>query len=153
MSLYEGGCHCGAIRAAFETDIEPAAMDVRADQCGFCRRHGAKTVSDPAGRLSLRFREAAVERYRFGTRTSDFIVCRSCGAYMAAIIEGFGVLNVVGADMAAFAGRPARPVDYDDETARRRCLERRPSRTLDADFIDLHPVSWRSRVSAMTDML
>jgi hypothetical protein len=127
MSVYGGACHCGAVSARFETAIAPDAMDVRADQCGFCRRHGAKTVSDPAGRLALRFREAAVERYRFGTRSSDFIVCRACGAYMAAIIDGFGVLNVVGADIAAFAARPARPVDYDEETAATR-LERRRER-------------------------
>ena len=125
MSVYEGACHCGAVTAAFETAIEPAAMDVRADQCGFCRRHGAKTVSDPSGRLALRFAEGAVERYRFGTRSSDFIVCRACGAYMAAIIEGFGVVNVVGADIRVFADRPARPVDYDEETAAMRLARRR----------------------------
>jgi hypothetical protein len=125
MNLYEGACHCGAVSARFETAMHPAGMDVRADQCGFCRRHGAKTVSDPAGRLALSFREAAVERYRFGTRSSDFIVCRSCGAYVAAIIEGYGVLNVVGADIRAFADKPARPVSYEDETAQVRLQRRR----------------------------
>jgi hypothetical protein len=124
MSLYEGACHCGAVSARFDTAIAPFEMDVRADQCGFCRRHGAKTVSDPAGGLTLSFREAAVERYRFGTRTTDFIVCRDCGAYVAAIIDGFGVLNVVAADIRAFADKPARPVSYEDETAALR-LERR----------------------------
>jgi hypothetical protein len=127
MSLYEGTCHCGAVSASFVTEIEPAEMDVRADQCGFCRRHGAKTVSDPAGRLALRFHEAQVERYRFGTRTTDFIVCRSCGAYVAAVIDGYGVLNVVAADIRPFADKPARPVDYDAETAETR-LERRRQR-------------------------
>jgi hypothetical protein len=112
MSLYEGACHCGAVRAAFETAIEPDDMDVRADQCGFCRRHGAKTVSDPAGKLALTFREAAVERYRFGTRMSDFIVCRSCGAEVAA-------------DIRALADRPARPVTYEDESASMRLARRR----------------------------
>jgi hypothetical protein len=125
MSVYEGACHCGAVSARFETAIDPAAIDVRADQCGFCRRHGAKTVSDPAGRLALAFREAAVERYRFGTRSSDFIVCRACGAYVAAIIEGYGVLNVVAADIRAFADKPARPVDYDEEIAAVRLARRR----------------------------
>jgi len=125
MSLYEGACHCGEVVARFETAIAPDQMDVRADQCGFCRRHGAKTVSDPAGRLALRFRESAVERYRFGTRSSDFIVCRSCGAYMAAIIEGFGVLNVVAADIRPFAEKAARAVDYEDETAATRLQRRR----------------------------
>ncbi len=125
MSRYEGACHCGAVRAAFETVIAPAEIDVRADQCGFCRRHGAKTVSDPAGSLALRFRESDVERYRFGSRTCEFIVCRSCGAYVAAIIEGYGVLNVVAADIDAFSRRPARPVDYEDETAATRLARRR----------------------------
>ena len=31
--------------------------------------------------------------------------------------KAIGVLNVVGADIGALAERPARPVDYDDETA------------------------------------
>ena len=125
MSVYRGACHCGAVGARFETAIPAAQLDVRADQCGFCRRHGAKTVSDPAGKLALRFREAAVERYRFGTRLSDFIVCRSCGAYVAAIIEGYGVLNVVGADVPGLADRPARPVSYEDESDDVRLARRR----------------------------
>ena len=125
MNVYEGACHCGAVSARFESAIAPAEMEVRADQCGFCRRHGAKTVSDPDGRLALAFREAAVERYRFGTRSSDFIVCHTCGAYVAAVIEGYGVLNVVGADIPIFAERAARPVSYEDESADVRLARRR----------------------------
>jgi hypothetical protein len=125
MSIYDGGCHCGAVKTRFETEITPEAMDVRADQCGFCRRHGAKTVSDPSGRLVLRFNNAAVLRYRFGTRTSDFLVCRGCGTYIAAVIDGFGVLNVVGANTQPFAARAARPVDYEAETAAERLARRR----------------------------
>ena len=125
MTAYEGGCHCGAVQARFESAADPEAIDVRADQCGFCRRHGAKTVSDPAGRLVLRFSEARVRRYRFGTRTGDFLVCRTCGAYVAAVIEGYGVLNVVGADIPPFAERAARPVDYEDETPSERLARRR----------------------------
>jgi hypothetical protein len=127
VTRLEGACHCGAVRAVFETALNAADIDVRADQCSFCRRHGAKTVSDPAGRLTLSFAEAAIERYRFGTRMSDFIVCRSCGAYVAATIEGFGVLNVVGADIRPLADRLARPVDYEDESGEVR-LERRRQR-------------------------
>jgi len=125
MNIYAGGCHCGAVRARFETELSPESIDVRADQCGFCRRHGAKTISDPSGRLVLAFNDAAVLRYRFGTRTSDFLVCRGCGAYIAAVIEGYGVLNVVGADIQAFAARAARPVDYEAETAAERLARRR----------------------------
>jgi hypothetical protein len=125
MTVYEGACHCGAIAVRFETEIAADVLDVRADQCGFCRRHGAKTVSDPAGKLRLSFREEAVGRYRFGTRSADFLVCRTCGDYVAAAIEGFGVLNVVAADIRILAARPARPVTYDDETAEERLARRR----------------------------
>ena len=88
MTRLEGGCHCGAITAVFETALAVETIDVRADQCGFCRRHGAKTVSDPAGRLTLRFAEAAVRRYRFGARSADFLVCSDCGAYVASVKIG-----------------------------------------------------------------
>jgi hypothetical protein len=125
MSVYEGRCHCGAVSARFETEIAPEAIDVRADQCSFCRRNGAKTVSDPAGALMLRFREGEVERYRFGTRSADFIICRRCGSFVAAIIDGYGVLNVVGAGIGALAERLARPVDYDAETPESRTERRR----------------------------
>jgi hypothetical protein len=125
VTRFEGGCHCGAISAVFETALAPDEIEVRADQCGFCRRHGAKTVSDPAGRLTLRFAEAAVQRYRFGGRTADFLICRDCGAYVASVMEDFGVLNVVGANIAALAGRDARPVDYDGETPDERRTRRR----------------------------
>jgi hypothetical protein len=125
VTRLEGGCHCGAITAVFETALAPADIEVRADQCGFCRRHGAKTVSDPAGRLTLRFAEDAVRRYRFGARTAEFLVCRDCGAYVASVMEHFGVLNVVGADIAVLASRAARPVDYDGESADERRARRR----------------------------
>jgi hypothetical protein len=125
MTRLEGACHCGAITAVFETALAPEAIEVRTDQCAFCRRHGAKTVSDPAGRLTLRFAEAAVHRYRFGARTADFLVCRDCGAYVASVMDGFGVLNVVGADVAVLASRDARPVDYEGESADERRARRR----------------------------
>ena len=44
MSGYPGACHCGAVGVFFETDAGADALQVRACQCGFCRRHGAKTV-------------------------------------------------------------------------------------------------------------
>jgi hypothetical protein len=125
MRLFAGACHCGAVEARFETRLAPGEIEVRADQCGLCRRHGAKTVSDPAGRLTLRFKEGDVERYRFGLKMTDFIICRRCGAYVAAVMDDVGVLNVVGADIGAFAGRAAVPVDYDAETADDRRARRR----------------------------
>ena len=86
--------------ARYRTAELPAAWSVRACQCSFCRAHGGLTVSDPGG--SLLFAAASNEklhRYRFGTRTTDFVLCRDCGVYVGAVLTSeagrFGVLNVL----------------------------------------------------------
>jgi len=125
MTRLTGGCHCGAVGVVFETSVDPAELQVRACQCGFCRRHGGKSVSDPAGRLTLRFSDDAVLRYRFGSRTADFLVCRGCGDYIAALMEDRAVLNVVAADIADLAARAPDPVTYDAETPDQKVARRR----------------------------
>ena len=50
---YQGGCHCGNLRIEFETAISPAAIELRACQCTFCRKHGSRAVTDPAGHLAI----------------------------------------------------------------------------------------------------
>jgi hypothetical protein len=98
-SVFEGRCHCGAIRFELRTARAPAQWAVRACQCSFCRGHGARTTSDPEG--SVRFSipdKSKLIRYRFGSRSADFFVCRDCGVYMAAVIDSargrFATLNV-----------------------------------------------------------
>jgi len=86
-----GGCYCGNITfdAAFTRaagSIEPRACD-----CGFCSKHAAAWVSDPDGVLRLHARDAAlVSRYRQGTETADFLVCRDCGVLVAVYCEDSG---------------------------------------------------------------
>lgn len=58
----------------------------RACQCSFCRKHGARTVTDPAGSATLALGPDAL-RYRFGTKTTDFILCGRCGVYVGALAE------------------------------------------------------------------
>ena len=64
---HHGHCHCGAIRIVFETE-KPLAP--RACQCGFCRRHGARSVSDPDGQAELSRTEEPT-LYRFASRAAD----------------------------------------------------------------------------------
>ena len=69
-----------------------------------------------------------VERYRFGSRTADYLVCRRCGVYVAALCEmGAGLRAVVNVnaldDRAAFT-RPPSVVDYDGETAEAKLARR-----------------------------
>jgi hypothetical protein len=142
MTELAGHCHCGAIRVDLETPRQAADLPLRACQCSFCRRHGAETTSDPAGRLHIEAAPGAANRYRFAGRSSDFLVCAECGVYVAATLETddglIAVLNVRGVDLPGFEGREAQPMTYDDETAGER-LARRKARWTPAVFVETNP--------------
>ena len=96
---YLGSCHCGAIGFTYRTDREPSAWTVRACQCSFCRAHQVRTTSDAQGRIELAISNSDhLNRYRFGERTADFLVCRQCGVYIGAVIEttsgSYGIINL-----------------------------------------------------------
>jgi hypothetical protein len=119
-----GQCHCGAIRFELET-AKPLAP--RACQCGFCRKHGARTVADPEGSAVLTL-GAETTRYRFGSKTTDFLICGRCGVYVgaAAAIDGrlYVTLNLNAFDdpRLDLAGAP---VSYDGEDAAGKADRRR----------------------------
>ena len=93
---------------------------MRACQCGFCRRHGARTTSDPDGSLHLTAVPGGFQRYRFGRRAVDALICRECGVYVGSFLEAegrlIGTVNVAGLLLEGFEGREPVPVDYTDET-------------------------------------
>ena len=121
---YQGQCHCGAIRFAFDTE-RPLAP--RVCQCGFCRRHRARTVSDPEGWAVIAVGGEAI-RYRFGTGTTDFLICGRCGVYVGAMAELDGQLYTT-LNLNAFDDPrlelEATPVSYDGESAATRAGRRR----------------------------
>jgi hypothetical protein len=126
---YEGSCHCGAIRATFYASKPAAALEVRACQCSFCTRHGAKTVSDPAGRARFEIDGAALSWYLFETRTGMSLICNRCGMYAGVMIEDgdhvWSVLNVRGLAVPEFKDHPAEPRVYDGETPEQRIARRK----------------------------
>jgi hypothetical protein len=84
---YEGGCHCGNLAYVFEATADLAALGLRACQCSFCRAHNARNTSDPRGTVRIRVRDASqLNRYRFGLKTADFLICRTCGVYIGALL-------------------------------------------------------------------
>lgn len=96
---HEGLCHCRAVGFDYRTAIAPEAWPIRACQCTFCRSHGALSTSDSGG--SLRFVAhvpGALNRYQFGRKTADFLLCRDCGVYLGAVMQSergsFGIINV-----------------------------------------------------------
>lgn len=121
---YSGSCHCGAIRLSFESD-RPLAP--RACQCTFCRKHGARTVSDPQGSAEIGVGAGSL-RYRFASHMADYLVCTRCGVYVAAVAEIDGRrlatlnLNVFDDPHLELA---AMPVSYDGESAGEKAERRR----------------------------
>ena len=119
-----GHCHCGALTVAFESD-RPLAP--RACQCGFCRKHGARTVTDPEGSAVLTLGPATL-RYRFASKVTDFLICGRCGVYVGALAE-IDQTDYVSLNLNAFddprPGLQAALVFYDGEGAAAKADRRR----------------------------
>jgi hypothetical protein len=120
MTTLTGGCHCGNVKVAYETSLDPRDLPLRACQCSFCLRHGGLTSSDPAGRLVVEVRQPErLQRYRFGLGITDFLICGTCGVYAAAVTEidgrPLGVLNVRVLDEREPFDRAPTPMEYGAE--------------------------------------
>lgn len=127
---YSGTCHCGAVSVALELSRPAGDFRLRACQCGFCRPRGTRTISDAAGRVGITLKAAnAVNRYRFGLKLADYLVCATCGTYVGAVQDDpdrpIAVINVAGLAIPEFEGLDADPVTYADETPDARHARRR----------------------------
>ena len=126
---HRGGCHCRNIGVRLRLTQEPHVVALRACACCFCRMHSTRTVADPAGSFEVWADDwSLVEPYRFGSRTADYLVCRRCGVYIAAICEtSAGVRAVVNVncldDRAEFTQVPSAH-DYEGETTDSRLSRR-----------------------------
>ena len=130
QTTFSGSCHCGNAEVTLVTAKRPDELGVRACACSFCRRHGARTTTDPEGRAMIRVRDAArLNRYRFNLHSADFLVCRDCGTYLGAVYSEAGRAWVT-LNVNAFQNRDdfpaeASPVVYDSETAADRAARRK----------------------------
>lgn len=134
MRVFEGGCHCGNVTLRFETATAPSAFSVRSCGCSFCQRHGTRTIADPRGRAHVAVRDpASLNRYRFGLRTADFLVCRDCGVYLGAVShEADASYLLVNTRVLAARdefGQPATPTNHDAETESARRARRKTTWT------------------------
>jgi hypothetical protein len=122
--IYTGSCHCGGVVAEYRTE---APVQLRQDGCSFCTTRGVKSASDPKGTLTLRSTRTLI-RYRFGHRTADFLICPTCGTYVATSMDAqdgpVGVLNVVGMNVPGLRDLPARLASLEGETVDERMARR-----------------------------
>ena len=86
-------------------------------------------MSDPSG--SVRFEipdSGALERYRFGLRTAEYLICARCGVYVAAVLSSsrgrFATLNVNAMSPPPMDLPDAQPVSYEHETQVQRIARR-----------------------------
>ncbi|MCY4394244.1 MAG: hypothetical protein OXC10_03825 [Rhodospirillaceae bacterium] len=123
----DGRCHCGNLGFELETALSWETIRPRECDCSFCRAHAARCVSDPNGRATVFVADPErLVRYRFGLRTAEFLVCKSCGVYVGAFAEdeagGFATLNL---RATAHHGRSGAATSYGLETAESRRARRR----------------------------
>ena len=125
----EGACHCGNIRFTYQFPEPQGAIPVRACGCAFCRKHGGVYTSHPAGRMAARIADnSRVERYRFGTESAEFHICRKCGVlpFVTSTIEGarYAVVNVNSFEGVDRAELEQSTADFDGESSEARLARR-----------------------------
>jgi hypothetical protein len=100
------------------------------------------SASDPSGSVLFAVAdEKLLNRYRFGLRTADFLLCRKCGVYIGALIETergqFGIINTHALLNTPNSLAATAPVSYDTEDVAGR-VSRREKRWTPAD-LELSP--------------
>ena len=138
-----GGCHCGNVTFALSWPDGEARIPARACGCTFCRKHGASWTSHVDARLRISVRDAErLERYHFGTRTADFLVCRTCGVPTVAISNiddrDYAVVNINTFEAVDPALFDRSSSDFEGEATEDR-LARRKSRWIADVGVTLNP--------------
>lgn len=123
--MLHGSCHCGALTVELATARSLDALPVRTCGCTFCRKHRPRYTSDPTGQLRIRG-AAAANPYRFGLQLADFLICRTCGVFVAAYEPaGRGVINIEALARAdEFTSSPLPLTIYDTEDVAARTARR-----------------------------
>jgi len=136
---HAGSCHCGAVTFTYRSN---APLTVRACQCSFCRKHGSRNVSDPAGDAEITS-SVPLTRYRFGLGITDFLICPICGSYVAAAMQD-GEHWLATFNLNCFddphPGLRAEPIVYDAEDSGDR-IERRRLRWTPTHITEPEPAS------------
>jgi len=74
--LYQGSCHCGAVR--FEVEA-PEVLEVDLCNCSICNKSGFLHLIVPASKFKLLKGEASISTYTFNTGVAKHTFCKICG--------------------------------------------------------------------------
>lgn len=78
--IYQGGCHCGAIRFEVSANLEK----VITCNCSMCSKAGTILAFVPATQFKLESGEDSFSNYNFNKKMIDHLFCKHCG------IKAFG---------------------------------------------------------------
>ena len=126
----KGSCHCGNLKATLTTSKKPQDMWLRACQCDFCRSHNMRSLSDSEGCIEMRVQdESQLNRYHFGLKIVDFLICKNCGNYIGAVqqVDGqlFGIMNANLTENKGTQFGEANHALYEQETGEERSARRK----------------------------
>ncbi len=76
-TIYEGGCHCGAVRFRVKVDKHEAILC----NCSICTKKGFLHLIVPATNFTLLQGEEALTAYTFNTGTAKHTFCQTCGIH------------------------------------------------------------------------
>jgi hypothetical protein len=74
--IYQGSCHCGAVR--FEVEA-PKDLEVEECNCSICAKSGYLHLIRPLARFRLLAGEDMLTTYRFNTGVAKHTFCKACG--------------------------------------------------------------------------
>lgn len=74
--LYQGSCHCGAIK--FEAEA-PEDIEVEDCNCSICAKSGALHLILPLSKFNLLQGEDHLQTYCFNTGVAKHTFCKTCG--------------------------------------------------------------------------
>lgn len=77
---YEGSCHCGRVRFAYDGDEITSGIRCT---CSICRRKGALMSAEaiPLEKLEITADPADLGLYQFDTKVAKHYFCKTCGIY------------------------------------------------------------------------
>jgi hypothetical protein len=78
-----GGCYCGNIYFEMVLLNPLKQYSPRECDCDFCQKHGAQYISDKDGKLIIKITEAQLLKFRQGSMSAEFLICKSCGVLVA----------------------------------------------------------------------
>lgn len=76
MTIYNGSCHCGAVRYTADVNLEKPAMSCN---CSICGRSGTLLSFVPAEKFTLQQGEDALTDYTFNKNVIHHPFCKTCG--------------------------------------------------------------------------